>query len=267
MNEVAIFNNPEFGDVRTVTIDGEPWFVATDVCRCLDVGNSRQALTRLDEDEKNTVILNDGIRGNPEKSIINEPGLYTLALSSRKPEAKAFKRWITHEVVPAIRKHGAYMTPETIDRVLSDPDTIIRLATQLKEERAKRAALETTVAVQHQQIQELTPKASYYDIVLNCKDAVTTTVVAKDYGWSATRLNRFLHEQRVQYKQGDTWVLYQKYAERGFTNTRTHTYTGNNGEVHSSVQTRWTQKGRLFIYELMGRNGFVPVVEREQEAG
>lgn len=111
MNEMQIFEKPEFGQIRTTTVDGEPWFVAVDVCRALELGNPSQALTRLDDDEKSsTLISNEGIRGNPNMSIINEPGLYTLVLGSRKPEAKAFKRWITHEVLPSIRKTGAYAT-------------------------------------------------------------------------------------------------------------------------------------------------------------
>lgn len=103
MNQLQVFNNQEFGQVRTMIIDGSPWFVAKDVCECLDINNSRQALARLDSDEKNSVILNDGTPGNPEKGIVNEYGLYSLVLSSRKPSAKAFKRWITHEVIPAAR--------------------------------------------------------------------------------------------------------------------------------------------------------------------
>jgi hypothetical protein len=109
MNEMQIFEKPEFGQIRTTTVDGEPWFVAVDVCRALEVGNSRQAVARLDDDEKG-VISTDTLGGRQDVSIINEPGLYTLVLGSRKPEAKAFKRWITHEVLPSIRKTGAYAT-------------------------------------------------------------------------------------------------------------------------------------------------------------
>ena len=112
-NELQIFANPEFGNIRIVRIDDEPWFVAVDVCKALEIGNPAQALSRLDEDEKNnTIISNEGIAGNPTKAIINEPGLYTLVLSSRKPEAKTFKRWVTHEVLPAIRKTGGYKAPK-----------------------------------------------------------------------------------------------------------------------------------------------------------
>lgn len=114
MNDLQVFNNPEFGDIRAVEIDGEPWFVAADVCRILDLGNPSQALSRLDEDEKsNTLISNEGIRGNPNVAIVNEPGLYTLVLGSRKPEVKPIKRWLAHDVIPAIRKHGAYVAPNT----------------------------------------------------------------------------------------------------------------------------------------------------------
>lgn len=131
-NGIQVFENSDFGKVRVVERDGEPWFVAADVCRALDVVNSRDAVARLDADEKNTVVLTDGTPGNPQKTVVNEPGLYTLILGSRKPEAKAFKRWVTHEVIPSVRKHGAYITPDKIEEILINPDTIIRLCTDLK---------------------------------------------------------------------------------------------------------------------------------------
>ena len=145
MNQLQVFNNTEFGQVRTMMINGSPWFVAKDVCECLDINNSRQALARLDSDEKNSVILNDGTPGTPEKGIVNEYGLYSLVLSSRKPSAKAFKRWITHEVIPAIRKHGAYMTGETLEQALTSPDFLIRLATELKTEQEARRLAEQKI--------------------------------------------------------------------------------------------------------------------------
>ena len=122
-DQIQVFNDEQFGVVRTVLQDGEPWFVAVDVCRALEIANSRDAVSRLDADEKNTVVLTDGIRGNPQKVIVNEPGLYALVLSSRKSEAKAFKRWITHEVIPSIRKHGLYAD----DELLANPDLFIKV--------------------------------------------------------------------------------------------------------------------------------------------
>ena len=121
--------------------------------------------------------------------------------------------------------------------------------------------LETTVAVQTQQISELKPKASYYDVILNCKDLVSTTEIAKDYGKSAKWLNSLLHELGVQFKQGGIWLLYQKYAERGYTSTKTHNYLDENGGTHAKVHTYWTQKGRIFIYDLLKNNGVLPNVE------
>ena len=145
MNELQVFNNPAFGDIRAMTIDGEPWFVAADVCKALEISNPTKATSRLDEDERNTLTLSEGNRGNPNVTVVNEPGLYGLVLGSRKPEAKAFKRWIKHEVLPSIRKHGAYMTPETLEAAILNPDTLIKLAQELKAEREKRTALQAKI--------------------------------------------------------------------------------------------------------------------------
>lgn len=123
--------------------------------------------------------------------------------------------------------------------------------------------LTDTIAVQNQQILEMKPKVSYYDMVLNCKDLISTSAIAKDYGKSAIWMNRYLHEKGVQFKQGDIWLLYQKYAQKGYTSTKTHSYPGTDGETHTKVHTYWTQKGRLFIYELMKSDGMMPLIEQE----
>lgn len=258
--QLQIFKNPDFGDVRTIIRDGEPWFVAADVCRALDVDST--ATRRLDEDEISALRLtqtsSNGVSQEREVNIVNEPGLYSLVLGSRKPEAKAFKRWVTHDVIPAIRRHGMY----AIDDIIANPDLGIAALQALKDEREKRQALESTVAVQSQQIAELTPKASYYDIVLNCKDLLSISKIAKDYGKSAIWLNDKLAELKVQYKQGGVWLLYQRYAEKGYTSTKTHTYPANDGSIHAKVLTMWSQKGRLFIYELLKAHGILPIIER-----
>nr|DAL97461.1 MAG TPA: repressor domain protein [Caudoviricetes sp.] len=136
-----------YGDhqVRVVTRDGEPWFVARDVCDVLAITNAGNVLAALDEDERSSIHIADGTSGNPNKALVSEAGLYSLILRSRKPEAKAFKRWVTHEVLPSIRKRGGYLTPEAAEKALTDPDFIIRLATSLKEERAKRQAAEAQI--------------------------------------------------------------------------------------------------------------------------
>lgn len=144
MNELQIFNNNQFGEIRTTIKDGEPWFVASDVCRALEIANNRDALTRLEQDEKG-VALTDTPGGTQEVTIVNEPGLYALVLGSRKPEAKAFKRWVTHEVIPSIRKHGMYATPTTIEQMIADPANAIKVFSALKQEQERRKELEATV--------------------------------------------------------------------------------------------------------------------------
>lgn len=258
MNEIKIFENEDFGEIGAVELEGNTWFVARDVCRALELDNSRQALSRLDEDEKNTVILNDGNRGNPNMAIINESGLYSLVLSSRKPEAKAFKRWITHEVLPSIRKHGMY----AMDELLDNPDIAIEALTRLKEEREKRKELEFENKVQAQQIAELQPKATYYDLVLQNPDLISTSLIAKDYGLSGKALNKILHELGIQFNQGGVWLLYAKYQDKGYTSTKTTVFPRTDGTQGLSILTKWTQKGRLFLYDILKANGYIPLVER-----
>lgn len=258
MNEIKIFTNENFGEVGAVELEGNTWFITRDVCRALELDNSRQALSRLDEDEKNTVILNDGNRGNPNMAIINESGLYSLALSSRKPEAKAFKRWITHEVLPSIRKHGMY----AMDELLDNPDIAIEALTRLKEECEKRKELEFENKVQAQQIAELQPKATYYDLVLQNPDLISTSLIAKDYGLSGKALNKILHELGIQFNQGGVWLLYAKYQDKGYTSTKTTVFPRTDGTQGLSILTKWTQKGRLFLYDILKANGYIPLVER-----
>lgn len=262
MSELQIFKNAEFGSVRTLTINDEPYFVGKDVAEILGYTNPSKALAdHVDEDDKlnNESLSSLGQRGG---WIINESGLYSLIISSKLPNAKKFKRWVTSEVLPAIRRHGIY----AIDEVLNNPDMLIAALTELKAEREKTKLLTETVAVQKQQISEMKPKASYYDVVLNCKDLVAISVIAKDYGWSANRMNQYLHKKGVQYKQGNKiWLLYQKYSELGYTSTKTNSYSGSDGTVHTKPHTYWTQKGRLFIYELLKSDGILPNIEREKK--
>jgi len=238
--------------VRTVTINGEPCFVAADVTSILGLTNTTVALSRLDDDERSKFNL--GRQG--EANVVNEYGLYELIIASRKPEAHEFKRWITHDVLPTIRKHGAYMTPAKIEEVLTDPDTIIQLATQLKQERKGRLIAE-------QKVNELTPKATYYDKVLSDKSLVTITQIAKDYGMSGRTMNRKLHELKVIYKQGQTWLLYAKYQKAGWTHSETVMVPKKDGTEKAVLNTKWTQQGRLGLYELLKSNNIIPLIEQE----
>lgn len=241
MNELKTFQNPKFGTIRTTTINGEPWFVAVDVCKALDIDNSRQALARLDEDEKNTVILNDGNRGNPNTAIVNEPGLYALVLSSRKPEAKAFKRWITHDVIPTIRKHGAYITPEKVEEILLNPDTIIKLATELKEERERTAALNAKIKADK-------PYTEFGAAIAANSDAILVRDFAKllhndGIKMGEKRLYKWLRENGFLMQTAPT-KPYQKYVDMGWFRVDERSISTVQGQMIVST-TKITGKGQM----------------------
>lgn len=261
--ELQIFKNEEFGTVRTTAVDGVPYFVAKDVAEALGYINTKDAVTsHVDEDDRRIIQRSENTTleiPNRGLTVINESGLYSLILSSKLPTARRFKRWVTSEVLPAVRQHGVY----AVDAVLNDPDMLIAALTQLKAERERGKALEQTVAVQRQQIHEMKPTASYYDVVLNCKDLVAISVIAKDYGWTAQHMNGYLHKKGVQFRQGHIWLLYRQYAEKGFTSTKTHSYPSEDGTIHTKVHTYWTQQGRLFIYDLLKADGILPTMEQE----
>ncbi|WP_373844747.1 phage antirepressor KilAC domain-containing protein [Clostridium sp.] len=264
MGELQIFKNAEFGSIRTLVINDEPYFVGKDVAESLGYSNTKDALAaHVDAEDKMVIQRSENTTfeiPNRGLTVINESGLYSLVFSSKVQNAKKFKSWVTSEVLPAIRKHGIY----AVDELLNDPDMLIAALTKLKAEREKTNALMATVAVQNQQIVEMKPKASYYDVVLNCKDLVAISVIAKDYGWSANRMNQYLHDKGIQYKQGNKiWLLYQKYAEMGYTSTKTHSYPGSDGTMHTKVHTYWTQQGRLLIYGLLKADGILPTMEQE----
>lgn len=253
--ELQVFNSIEFGSVRTATVNGEVMFVGKDIADILEYTNTPKAIRDYvdDEDKLTERIVLAG--QNREVILINESGLYSLILSSKMPNARKFKNWVTSEVLPVIRKHGMYV----IDEILENPNLAIAALTQIKEEREIRKQLECLALVQRQQIAELQPKASYYDLILQNKNTVPITQIAKDYGMSGRKFNELLHELGVQYKFRKTWLLYQHYAECGYTHSRTYAID----ESRSVMHTYWTQKGRLFIYDLLKSEGILPVIEQE----
>lgn len=211
--EIMVFKNNEFGTIRTVSKNGEPWFVAVDVCKALDIGNNRQALNRLDDDEKADVILSDissnGVLQKRTFSAVNESGLYALVLSSRKPDAKQFKRWITHEVIPSIRKHGAYLTESVLDEVISHPEAILALAQQLLEEREQRI-------IAQEKLRQVQPKADYFDAFVNKDDATSVRTTAKELGIPQNTFVRKLICAGYLYRdRAGRLMPYAQYAEQG----------------------------------------------------
>lgn len=256
-NEIQLFNfNNQ--QVRTLAINGQPYFVGKDVAEILGYKRTADAIRENIPDKFKGVGVLPTPGGKQRVTVISEAGLYKLAFKSHAKNAEKFTDWVASDVLPSIRKHGAYMTNEKIEEVLLNPDTIIKLATELKTERERRSIAE-------QRVNELTPKASYYDLVLSNKSLVTITQIAKDYGMSGQAMNHKLHDLGVIYKQGDTWLLYSKYQRTGWTHSETIMVTKSDGTQKAVMHTKWTQKGRLGLYELLKRHGIFPLIETADE--
>ena len=249
MTDLQIFKNDTFGQVRILEKDNELWFVAKDVCDCLEIKNTTDALKRLDNDERSRFNL--GRQG--ETNIVNEYGLYNLVLSSRKPEAKEFKRWITHDVIPQIRKTGTY----SMNIPKSLPEALRAYANEVELHNATKAI----VAQQEQQIAEFKPVKDYVDKILSSKSCLAITQIAADYGLSAQELNKILHEAGLQRKVGDQWILYKQHMTKGFTKSETFTFCRSDGRLDSKITTKWTQKGRLEIHSILTKLNIHAVCE------
>lgn len=261
MKDLMIFDNKEFGQIRTIMGDNnEPWFVGKDVAEILEYSNTRDALSRhVDKDDKADVAIHDG-RQNRNQIVINESGLYSLIFSSKMKKAKEFKRWVTSEVLPAIRKDGGYMMASKGE---SDEEILAR-AMIIANKSIERLKLEGKQ--KDQIIGELKPKADYVDKILQNKSLIKVSSIAKDYGMSAQEMNKLLHELRIQYKQGGQWLLYANIQDKGYTSSETHAYKKKDGTTDVSLLTKWTQKGRIFLYEELKRHGYLPMIERGNNA-
>ncbi len=256
-NQIQTFTNEQFGQIRTVLIDGEPWFVGKDVAEALGYTKARNAIsTHVDDDDKKDALIQGSLGGPQTMIVISESGLYSLILSSKLPTAKVFKRWVTSEVLPSIRKTGGYATPEAIYKTLTEPKNLIIVLETLAEEQAKNKRLTAENAV-------LSVKAKYYDAILASPESLPITQIAKDYGMSAVTLNKLLCDMDIQFKRCGTWILYQDYADKGYTQTKTFIINENQTKSY----TTWTQKGRLFLYNLLKAHGIVPMCERPEISG
>ena len=240
MNEIQIFQNQEFGAIRTMSNEqGEPMFCAKDVCDALSHSNSRKAIANLvDKDDVTRSYIIDSLGRKQQAIFINESGLYSLILSSKLESAKRFKHWVTSEVLPAIRKQGGYMVAKQGE---SD-EVIMARALQI---------LHATVQRRNEQIAKLQPKADYADEVLDSVTCITTTQLAKELGMTAQELNRRLCEMRIQYWQSGQYMLYAEFARQGFAKSRTHKRVLKHGMVITEMYLVWTERGREFIHQLL----------------
>jgi len=241
-NQLRIFENEDFGTIRMIEIDGEPWWVLKDVANALSITDISRLAERLDSDELTRVRLVSGGQ-NRRMYAVNESGLYAVILRSDKPQAKDFRRWITHDVLPSIRKHGIYIANAALEEMTKSRD-----------------AAENLLAMFVERLQIAAPKAQYYELVMQAADAVQISILAKDYGMGAAAFNKLLHGFKIQFKVGGTWVLYKNYADKGYTVTRTYHVNDNTTAIH----TYWTQRGRFFLYDFLKQHGIIPEAEKVQ---
>ena len=239
-----VFRSKEFGQIRTCTVEGETYFVGKDVASALGYGNSREALRKhVDEEDKQASrFVTGGQQYN--MTVINESGLYSLILSSKLDSARRFKRWVTSEVLPAIRKNGRY-----------------ELESKAKELQQQNRLLESKNILLEEITAQQKPLTDYARIILSSTQTVTVTQIAQDYGMSPVRMNQLLFKLHIQHKVGGQWILYIPYLDKGYVQSFSSYFVKENGEVQVKLHTRWTQSGRLFLYEELKKAGVLPLIE------
>lgn len=246
MDELQIFKNNEFGEIRTKMISNEPYFMLSDVCRVLEIKNSRDAKSRLNEYGVGTTDIIDSLGRIQKADFINESNLYKLVFQSRKPQAEKFSDWVTSEVLPTIRKHGAYMSSEVIEKTLCDPDYLIRLATNLKEEKAKRALAEA-------QIERNKPKVLFADSCEVAENSILIGEFAKrlkqnGYNIGQNKLFEWLRQHDYLCKSGERKNLPTQYSmERGLFEVKTRIVSNPNGSMRTTSTTKVTGKGQIYF--------------------
>lgn len=259
MNDLQIFKNSEFGEIRTKMISNEPYFMLSDVCRVLEIKNSRDAKSRLNEYGVGTTDIIDSLGRIQKADFINESNLYKLVFQSRKPQAEKFSDWVTSEVLPTIRKHGAYMSSEVIEKTLSDPDYLIRLATNLKEEKAKRALAEA-------QIERDKPKVLFADTVSASNKSCLVGELAKLISQEAIRRGEI--DKKIGQNNLFAWMRsngylcksgerknqpLQQYVEQGLFELKKGSYVDSNGSNITTTTTKVTGKGQIyFVNKFLG---------------
>ena len=270
MNFLTITNN-DFSNVRIINKEGEPWFVGKDICSYFGDMNHNRTLSRIYEEDKAYEDIEDALGRKQPTIVVNESGLYSILfamqpqkankngvsnaypteIEERQEKIRRFKHWVTSEVLPTIRKTGGYHLPQTYAEAL-------RELADLSEEKERMA---TEMIAMNEKIEEMQPKVTYLDTILESKKTVLVTQIAQDYGMSARSFNKMLHDLSVQHKVNGQWILYSKYQGQGYVHSRTHSFEYSDGRTGISENTEWTQKGRLFLYEFLKAHDVLPLIE------
>lgn len=268
MNDIKIFENEKFGKVRTAGTADNPLFCLADICKVVELANPSSVKSRLDKEDVQLIDLHalnnteGGNVGNTMATFVTESGLYDVILYSKSVKVKPFRKWVTSDVLPSIRKtgqYGVYNIPKTYAEAL-------RLAAdqqeQIEQQQKAIEAHEAEILALNGKVSEMQPKATYYDQILNSKNTIMPTQIAKDYGYSTTKFNKILADLHIQYRLRGQWVLYAEHAGNGYTKSVSISFNYNDGTYGTRLQTEWTQKGRLFLYDTLKANGILPTIEK-----
>ena len=272
MNEnfnVQIFNSPEFGEIRTAGTCEEPLFCLADLCRALGL-NTNKVAQRLGNGVLSKYPIVDSVGRQQLANFINEDGLYDAIFDSRKPEAKKFRKWVTNDILPSIRKTGGYIAAKDDDSpeelmakaLLVAQNTIARKEERLKQLKEDNERKQHVIEQKEEEINEMKPHAEYAKQILASPSTVKVTQIAQDYGMSAQKFNSILSEYGVQYKMGNQWILKSKYKDKGYVHSKSFSIHSEGKPDKVMMNTEWTQKCRLFLYELLKREGVVPMIEK-----
>lgn len=262
-SNIQIFKNPQFGEVRvTMNEQGEPMFCLADVCKALDLKNPSDVKTRLKEDGVGSAEVIDILGRAQTATFITEANLYKCIFQSRVAKAEQFQDWVCDEVLPSIRKHGGYIVAnedDTADELMARALIVAQRTLERRDERIR--LLEAVNTEQAKAISEMSPKATYYNIILQSPSTITVTQIAQDYGMSAKAFNKLLHTLGIQRKVGRQWVLYSEYISNGYVQSATEPMK-NSHSGRSYTYSRWTQKGRIFLYNELKNRGILPLIEQ-----
>lgn len=257
MNDIQIFKNPQFGEIRTAGTADNPMFCLSDVCKSLGL-SAKGVNQRLDDEVISNYPIVDSLGRTQQALFVNEDGLYDVILDSRKPEARQFRKWVTSEVLPAIRKTGGYMVAqqdETPEQLMARAlrvaeETLARQKAKMEQVQRENKRLNADNEQKEGEINILRPDAEYTRKTLTSVSTWNTNIIAKEMGMSAVTLNKKLQKLGVQYKQHDVWVISAKYEDKGYVKTQTYTYMKSGGETGTRLQMEWTERGRRFLHEL-----------------
>lgn len=265
-NELTVFENEKFGKLEVLVENGKEYFPATEIAKILGYSNPQKAIRDHCREDGCTIrSVIDRLGRMQEKKFINEGNLYRLIAKSNLPQAEVFESWVFDEVLPTIRKTGMYMTDNIWDTITNNPEKLGEVLINYGKVKRELEHLEEENQIQKQLIAEYKPIKEYVDTILSSEDTMTTTQIAADYGFSAYELNKTLNEQRVVRKVGGQWILYIEHMNKGYTKSETMTVKKKDGTDKVVANTKWTQKGRLFIHNLLENLGIKANMDREKE--